>query len=59
LGNWSGGEKVRIWFGLPIDLSEFRGKRDSLRTHKEISDFLMKDIAALGEKDRKWIESVN
>ena len=54
LGNWTGGEKVRIWFGEPIDLSEFQGKRDSLRTHKEISDHLMAKIAELGEKDREW-----
>ena len=55
LGNWTGGEKVRIWFGEPLDLSEFHGKRDSLRTHKEISDHLMKKIGELGEKDREWI----
>lgn len=55
MGNWRGGEKVRIWFGEPIDLSEFQGKRDSLRTHKEISDFLMAKIAELGEKDRNWM----
>lgn len=57
LGNWTGGEKVRIWFGEVIDLSEFHGKRDSLRTHKEISDFLMTKIADLGEKDREWMRS--
>jgi len=55
LGNWTGGEKVRIWFGERIDLTEFNGKRDSLRTHKEISDFLMTKIVELGEKDRKWM----
>ncbi|MGB7210163.1 MAG: lysophospholipid acyltransferase family protein [Pyrinomonadaceae bacterium] len=52
LGNWTGGEKVRIWFGEPIELNEFYGKRDSVRTHKEISDFLMTKIGELGEKDR-------
>lgn len=57
IGNWTGGEKVRIWFGDPIDLSEFRGKRDSLRTHKEIADHLMVKIGELGEKDRAWINS--
>lgn len=57
LGNWTGGEKVRIWFGEVIDLSEFHGKRDSLRTHKEISDFLMTKIADLGEKDREWMSN--
>jgi 1-acyl-sn-glycerol-3-phosphate acyltransferase len=59
LGNWTGGERVRIWFGDPIDLSGFQGKRDSLRTHKEISDFLMAQIAALGQKDREWFKEVS
>jgi 1-acyl-sn-glycerol-3-phosphate acyltransferase len=52
LGNWTGGEKVRIWFGEQIDLSEFYGKRDSIRTHKEISDFLMEKIRLLAEQDK-------
>jgi len=53
LGNWTGGEKVRIWFGEPVDLSAFYEKSDRLRTHKEIADFLMTKIAELGEKDRE------
>jgi len=53
LGNWRGGEKVRIRFGAPIELSEFYEKRDSLRTHKEIGDFLMSKIAELGAADEK------
>ena len=52
LGNWTGGEKVRIWFGEPIDLSGFFDKRDSLRTHKAIADFLLTKIGDLGEHDR-------
>jgi 1-acyl-sn-glycerol-3-phosphate acyltransferase len=52
LGNWTGGKKVRIWFGEPIDLTGFYGKRDALRTHKEIADVLMERIAELGERDR-------
>lgn len=52
LGNWTGGEKVRIWFGDPIDLSEFYEKTDRLRTHKEIADFLMEKIGDLAEKDK-------
>ena len=52
LGNWTGGEKVRIWFGEQIDLSAFNDKRDSLRSHKEISDHLMTKISELAEKDR-------
>lgn len=53
LGNWTGGEKVRIWFGEQVDLSEFYEKSDRLRTHKEIGDFLMTKIAELGEKDKE------
>ncbi|MDQ3041958.1 MAG: hypothetical protein M3R11_06210, partial [Acidobacteriota bacterium] len=53
LGNWRGGEQIRIHFGEPIDLSSFYQKRDSLRAHKEISDFLMTKIAELGERDRE------
>jgi len=52
LGNWRGGEKVRIWFGEPVDLERFYEQRDSVRTHKAIADHLMKEISALGEKDR-------
>lgn len=57
LGNWTGGQKVRIWFGEPIDLSPFYEKGDRIRTHKEIADFLMSKIADLGEKDREWMAS--
>lgn len=53
LGNWTGGEKVRIWFGEQIDLSEFYKERNSLRTHKKIADHLMEKISELGERDRK------
>jgi 1-acyl-sn-glycerol-3-phosphate acyltransferase len=53
MGNWRGGEKIRIYFGKPINLSEFYEKRDSLRTHKEIADFLMLKIGELAEEDRK------
>ena len=52
LGNWRGGEPVRIRFGAPIDLSEFYEKRDSLRTHKEIADYLMAKIGELGARDQ-------
>ena len=53
LGNWTGGEKVRIWFGEAVDLSAFYEKADRLRTHKEIADFLMLKIGELAEKDRE------
>jgi 1-acyl-sn-glycerol-3-phosphate acyltransferase len=53
LGNWRGGEPVRIHFGPAIDLTGFETKRDSLRTYKEIADFVMTKIAELGEHDRE------
>lgn len=53
LGNWRGGEKVRIWFGKPVDLSQFYEKSDRLRTHKEIADHLMHQISALADQDRR------
>lgn len=52
LGNWSGGEKIRIHFGPLIDFSEFRSRRDHMRTYKEISELVMRKIAELGEQDR-------
>lgn len=52
LGNWTGGEKVRIRFGEPVDLNAFYEKGDRLRTHKEIADHLMDRIARLAELDR-------
>jgi 1-acyl-sn-glycerol-3-phosphate acyltransferase len=52
LGNWRGGEKVRVRFGPAIDFSEFYGRRDSARTYMEIAAFVMSKIAELGEQDR-------
>ncbi len=57
MGNWTGGPKIRIWFGEPIDLSEFYKKSDRLRTHKEIADHLMEKISELGERDRERFEN--
>jgi 1-acyl-sn-glycerol-3-phosphate acyltransferase len=51
-GNWAGGEPIRVHFGPVLDLSRFRARRDGLRTHKEIAEFVMSKIAELGEQDR-------
>jgi 1-acyl-sn-glycerol-3-phosphate acyltransferase len=53
LGNWFGGDKIRIHFGPQINLAEFMAKKDHLRTYKEIGEFLMSKIAELGEQDRE------
>jgi 1-acyl-sn-glycerol-3-phosphate acyltransferase len=56
MGNWRGGEKVRIWFGPQVELQEFYEKGDRIRTHKEIADHLMSKIAELGNEDDKWMK---
>ena len=53
LGNWFGGDKIRIYFGKQLDLSEFVGRKDHARTYKEIAEFVMSKIAELGEADRQ------
>ncbi|MEZ5305870.1 MAG: lysophospholipid acyltransferase family protein [Pyrinomonadaceae bacterium] len=55
LGNWTGGDKIRIWFGEEIDFGGMLDERNSLRTHKKIADFLMEQIAELGERDREYM----
>ena len=50
--NWTTHEPIRIHFGPPLDLSEYQGKRDHLRTYKEIAEYVMQRIAILGEQDR-------
>ncbi|HEX7316552.1 MAG TPA: lysophospholipid acyltransferase family protein [Pyrinomonadaceae bacterium] len=52
LGNWRGGEAVRVRFGPVLELSDFYAKRDSARTYVEIAAFVMSKIAELGEEDR-------
>ena len=53
LGNWRGGEKIRIHFGPKLDLSDYLAKPDRARTYIEISRFVMREIAELGEADRR------
>ncbi|MEP6741762.1 MAG: lysophospholipid acyltransferase family protein [bacterium] len=53
MGNWTGGEKIRIHFGPRLDLSDQLLKKDHVRTYKEISEFVMQKIAELGEQDRE------
>ena len=53
LGNWTGGEKIRVHFGRRLDLSEHLAKKDRIRSYKEIADFVMTKIAELGEQDKK------
>jgi len=55
LGNWRGGEPVRIHFGPAVDFAEFYEKRDSVRAYKEIADHVMAKIAELGEQDRALV----
>jgi 1-acyl-sn-glycerol-3-phosphate acyltransferase len=55
LGNWRGGEPVRVHFGPAIEFSDYYERRDSVRTYKEIADRVMEKIAALGEQDRALV----
>ena len=43
---------LRSHFGAMLDLSAFLLKPDRVRTYKEIADFVMSKIAALGDQDR-------
>ena len=53
LGNWAGGEPIRIHFGAQIDFQDYMFRKDQVRTFKEISEFVMRKIAELGEQDRR------
>jgi 1-acyl-sn-glycerol-3-phosphate acyltransferase len=52
LGNWTGGERIRVHFGAQIDFEKFVSMRDSVRTYKEITDLVMSRIAELGDEDK-------
>lgn len=52
LGNWTGGPKIRIHFGKPLDLSKFFEMKNHARTYKAIADYCMEAVANLGENDR-------
>jgi 1-acyl-sn-glycerol-3-phosphate acyltransferase len=52
VGNWTGGEPIRVHFGAPLELAVYLSKKDHVRTYKEIADFVMSKIAELGEEDR-------
>ena len=58
LGNWFGGDKIRIHFGREIDLAKFMTKKDHARTYKEIAEFVMSKIVELGEEDRQSVLGV-
>jgi 1-acyl-sn-glycerol-3-phosphate acyltransferase len=57
MGNWRGGEKIRIHFGPQLDLSDYLGRPDRARTYIEISKFVMAKISELAENDRQMMES--
>ncbi len=52
LGNWRGGEKIRIHFGPQIDFTDYFTRKDHVRTYMEIGQVVMQRIADLGEQDR-------
>jgi 1-acyl-sn-glycerol-3-phosphate acyltransferase len=52
LGNWRGGDQIRIHFGPLLDVAQFITKKDHVRTYKEIGEFVMGKIGELAEADR-------
>ncbi|MGB7924649.1 MAG: lysophospholipid acyltransferase family protein [Pyrinomonadaceae bacterium] len=52
VGNWTGGEPIRVHFGAPLELAPYLLKKDHVRTYKEIAELVMSKIAELGEEDR-------
>lgn len=51
-GNWTGGPKIRIHFGKPLELSKYYEMKNMARTYKTIADYVMQEVAALGAQDR-------
>src|SRR5258706_13341577 len=45
LGNWTGGEPIRIHFGTQLELSKHLTKKDRSRTYKEIANFVRVKMA--------------
>jgi hypothetical protein len=56
LGNWTGGQQIRIHFGPQLELAEHLAKKDRIRTYKEIAEYVMSKIAELADSDRKMYE---
>lgn len=54
LRNWTGGERVRVWFGEPVDLREHYALAGKGSTYKRITDDVMARVIELGHKDREW-----
>ena len=52
MGNWRGGEPVRVHFGPVVDLSELLALKDHVRTYKAIGEKVMAHIAELAAQDR-------
>lgn len=49
---WTGGERVRLWFGPALDYREFLALPPTAPTYRRIAEFVMAQIASLGEADR-------
>jgi 1-acyl-sn-glycerol-3-phosphate acyltransferase len=57
--NWNREQVIRLHFGPLIDLSDYLGRPDRLRTHKEIADVLMDKIGELAEQDKQMYGSTS
>jgi 1-acyl-sn-glycerol-3-phosphate acyltransferase len=52
------GEPVIMVVGEPLDLSSFHAKPNRLRTQKETADFVLQEIAKLGQIERDYREQL-
>jgi 1-acyl-sn-glycerol-3-phosphate acyltransferase len=58
-GNFDGtGAPVIIVFGEPLDLEAFHARGSRLRVQKEVADFVLEQIARLGEVERAYRASL-
>ncbi len=49
---WRGGEKVRLWFGAPLDYRQLLDLPPTTPSYRRIAELVMQQIASLGAADR-------
>jgi 1-acyl-sn-glycerol-3-phosphate acyltransferase len=48
--------RARVWYGKPVDLSEFAAREDHRQAAREATKVIYDAILALGERDRQFLE---
>lgn len=51
-----GGERIRIWFGAPVEYAEFLPRPAAGSTYRALAARVMERIAELGREDRRAVE---